>query len=72
MGGRKIDDHSFWAGGAGKGTVMPDGAKTKMVDSAEGAGEVMKYEDTNETIVSQQKMGVGKAKSHPMKSGFRN
>lgn len=72
MGGRHIEDHSFWAGSHGKGVVMPDGAKTKSVDSAEGFGELNHYEDTNETIVSQQNAAKKKVHSHPHKIGTRN
>jgi len=63
-GGRRIDDHSFWAGGSTDGSVLPLGAKTKRVESAEGAGEVMKYEDTNDRIVQMQREGVKKVKAH--------
>lgn len=63
-GGMSIDNHSFWAGSKSNGSVFPMGAKTKDVESAEGAGNVMKYEDTNERIVSMQKEGVKKAKAH--------
>lgn len=72
MGGRKIDDHSSWMGKGANGSVFPMGAKVKNESSAEGAGAVSKYEDTTETIKSQQQMGIGKIKSHPMKSGHRN
>jgi len=72
MGGQRIDDHSFWAGKGANGSVFPMGAKTKNESSAEGAGAVSKYEDTTETIKSQQQMGISKAKAHPMKPGYRN
>lgn len=72
MSGRRIDDHSFWAGGHSKGSVFPEGVHTKDESSAEGAGEVMKYEDTTEAIKGSQEMGKGKVKSHPMKPGTRN
>ncbi len=72
MAGRRIDDHSFWAGKAGKDMVMPMGVHTKEESSAEGAGAVSKYEDTTETIKAQQKAGVAKVKAHPMKDGNRN
>lgn len=71
MSGRKIDDHAFWAGKHGNGTVMPDGAKTKHVGSAEGFGSLSHYEDTNDTIVSQQNMAKKKVHSHPHKAGTR-
>ena len=72
MAGRKIDDHSFWAGKAGKDMVMPQGVHTKNESSAEGAGAVSRYEDTTEEIKAQQQMGIGKAKSHSQKPLHRN
>ncbi len=72
MSGQKINDHSSWVGKGSKGSVFPMGVKTKDESSAEGAGAVMKYEDTTETIKSQQEMAKAKVKSHPMKSGHRN
>lgn len=71
-GGQRIDDHSFWAGKKGKDSVFPDGPyKTKDESSAEGAGSVMRYEDTTEEIKRTQEVGIGKAKAHPMKPGYR-
>ncbi len=73
MSGRKINDHSFWAGGKGKDSVLPDGPhKVKAESSAEGAGAVGKYEDTTEAIKSQQMMNDSKIKGRPMKAGYRN
>jgi hypothetical protein len=72
MSGRKIDDHSFWAGGKGKNAVLPDGVHTKVETSAEGAGELSKYEDTTEAIRSVQEKAKSKIKSHPTKDGYRN
>ena len=64
-GGQRIDDHSFWAGAKGKDSVFPDGPhKTKNESSAEGAGSVMKYEDTTEAIKMAQVAGEKKAKAH--------
>ena len=71
MSGRKIDDHSFWAGARSKGSVFPEGAKTKDENSAESAGSVMRYEDTTEAIKDVQNQGDRKAKGHPMKPGYR-
>jgi len=72
-GGRRIDDHSSEWGMGGKGSVFPDGPhKVKHESSAEGAGGLGHYEDTTETIRSQQVMQEGKAKSHPMKPGHRH
>lgn len=72
-GGQRIDDHSFWAGRPGKDDVFPDGPhKVKTESSAEGAGEVMKYEDTTSMIREQQTNGDKKIKQHPLKSTYRN
>lgn len=72
-GGQRIDDHSFWAGGASAGSPFPDGPhKLKAESSAVGAGSEMDYEDTTEKIKAQQVMGVGKIKAHPQKPLHRN
>ena len=71
-GGQKIDDHSFWAGAKSKGSVFPEGAKTKDESSAESAGSVMKYEDTTEAIRATQVEGSKQIKRRPMKQpGYR-
>lgn len=72
MSGRRIDDHSNWIGGAGKNMVMPQGVHTKSMSSEEGSGSLSHYEDTDETIKSQQAMSIRKAKAHPQKAGYRN
>ena len=72
MGGQRIDDHKFWAGGKSKDSVFPMGVHTKDESSEEGAGKLNRYEDTTEEIKSQQAMGVRKAKSHDQKAGHRN
>jgi len=73
-GGQRIDDHSFWAGGRSKASVFPDGPhKTRDESSAEGAGSVMKYEDTTQAIKATQVEGVKQIKGRPMKQpGYRN
>lgn len=71
MAGRRIEDHGFWAGGKSKGSVFPEGAKTKMESSAEGFGALSHYEDTTETIKSQQEMNKKKVHGHPQKPGHR-
>lgn len=70
-GGQRIDDHRFWAGNKSKGSVFPEGAKTKDESTAEGAGEVMRYEDTTEAIKSSQEMGEKQIKRRPLKPGTR-
>ncbi len=72
MAGQKINDHKSWMGAPGKNMVMPMGAKTKSESSAEGAGELMKYEDTTEAIKSSQVAAVRKIKSHSPKPDYRN
>jgi hypothetical protein len=73
MAGRRIDDHSFWAGAKSAGTVFPGGPhKVKMERSAEGAGHVgTDYSDTTERIREDQMHAEGKVKSHKMKTGYR-
>lgn len=70
MSGKRIDDHSSWVGGSGN--VFPAGAKMKEVPSVEGAGAVMRYEDTESEIASAQKAGVSKIKGRPMQGTNRN
>lgn len=70
-GGKRIDDHSFWAGGKSKGSVFPEGAKIKHEHSAEGAGAVMEYEDTTEEIHRFQNMADKKVHSHARHPGYR-
>jgi hypothetical protein len=70
MAGRKIDDHGSWMG-KGSEYPLPMGSKMKRVESAEGAGSLSKYEDTNEEIVKTQKAGDSKIKGRPLKDGYR-
>lgn len=72
MAGRRIDDHASWIGKGKDGTVFPMGCKLKEESSAEGAGSVMRYEDTTEEIKAVQEAGIRKAKAHPLKAGYRN
>jgi len=72
MGGRRIDDHGFWAGGRGKHSVFPEEAKCGSIEEVEGAGSVMKYEDTESSISSMQKQSVSKAKKYDQDAGYRN
>ena len=66
-GGRKIDDHSFWAGKGGKDHVLPKGVHTKRMSQGGESGHLGDYEDTAEKIESQQEMGHRKAKGHNQK-----
>lgn len=72
MSGRRIDDQSFWAGGKSKSSVFPEGVHTKNESSAEGAGALGMYEDTDSAIKGMQEMNIRKAKAHPTKSQYRN
>lgn len=74
MSGRKINDHSFWAGAKSKGSVFPEGVKVKQESSAGGSemSGSLDYPDTTEAIKKDQEMGISKIKSHKMKSGYRN
>lgn len=72
MSGRRIDDHSFWAGAKPKGCVLPEGAKMKSMVSAEGAGHVgTAYPDTEQDIYRDQEHGIRKSEAHKMKPGYR-
>lgn len=72
MAGRSIHDHSSWVGKGSNGVVFPSGAKMKSESSAEGFGGLSHYEDTTETIKSQQEMAKKKVHGHPQKAGHRN
>lgn len=69
-GGMKINDHRFFAGSGSP--QFPKGVHTKDESSAEGAGSVMRYEDTTEMIKEQQVSGEKKIKAHPLKPTYRN
>jgi len=71
-GGKKISDHSFWAGSKPKGTVFPESAKMKTMSDANGDGHEAYYEDTAEAIEKVQNQGASTAKAHKMKDGYRN
>lgn len=71
-GGKRIDDHSFFAGGKSKGSVFPEGIHTKDESSAEGAGELNKYEDTSSAIRASQETSKRKVMAHASKPEYRN
>lgn len=73
MGGQHINDHSFWAGKGGHGSVFPQGPhKVKMESSADGAGELSKYEDTTEAIKASQTMAERKMRQNSRHPYHRN
>lgn len=71
-GGQRIDDHSNWIGKPEKGGVFPENAKMKQYISAEGAGSVPVYEDTDEAIKATQDAGIAKAKKYASNPMYRN
>jgi len=73
MGGRHIEDHSFWAGSKPKGTVFPEGPhKLKEEEDAKGFGKLSYYEDTTEALKAQQQLASKKVHSDPRKDLHRN
>ena len=70
-GGTSIDDHKMFAGSRSEKTIAPMGVHFKEESSAEGAGSLMKYEQTSEEIRAMQEKGVAKIKGHAMKPGYR-
>jgi hypothetical protein len=72
MSGRRIDDHSCFAGKAGKNMVMPMGVHTKELESDGHAGALKFYEDTEPKIVESQKMAERTQKGHDRKNFHRN
>jgi hypothetical protein len=74
MAGRKIDDHSAWMGKGSEGSVLPLSSKMKQFSSAGGneRSGSLDYHDTTEEIERDQEHGIGKAKSHKLKPGYRN
>lgn len=72
MGAKRIDDHSFWAGGPSKDSVLAEGAKVRSITSAEGAGELDRYEDTEQAIERVQDFTARKVEKERMRDGYRN
>lgn len=74
MSGRRIDDHAAWMGKGSEGSVLPLGSKMKQFKSADGneRSGSLDYHDTSEKIEGDQEHGIGKAKAHKTKPGYRN
>lgn len=70
--GMRIDDHANWTGKAKAGQVYADGAKMKAISDQEGAGSVMRYEDTEERIAHVQDESAKQLRNRPLKPGYRN
>lgn len=71
MSGQRIDDHASWIGSHGKNVPLPDGAKMRQISEKEGAGRVMRYEDTEEAIGHVQSESTKHLKNRPLKPGYR-
>ena len=69
MAGMRIDDSGGYSRTSDE--MMKSKTHTKHIPSANGAGEVREYQDTNERIVATQKAGDGKIRSKPLKDGYR-
>lgn len=71
MAGRRIDDFGGYAKDAD--ALMSSKTHTKKVVSHDDhAIGIRDYEDTNERVVSVQKAGSAKIKSHDLKDGYRH
>lgn len=71
MAGQRIDDHSSPFGKSRPNVPLPEGAKMKQISDQEGAGSVMRYEDTEQAIGHVQKESVKHLKGRPLKPGYR-
>ena len=71
MSGQRIDDHGSPWGRNRSNVPFPDGAKMKNISDKEGAGSVMRYEDTEEAIGHVQTESVKHLKGRPLKPGYR-
>lgn len=72
MAGRRIDDHSFFAGKASNDNPLPNGCHSQYYDSAEGAGEVGAYQDTSPKIEALQDENIRLMKRHEQPPMRRN
>ncbi len=69
-GGMRIDEHKFFAGSGSP--QFPKGVHTKNESSAEGAGSLMRYQDSTEEIRASQVAAEKKIKARPMMDHDRN
>jgi len=63
-GGRRIDDHSFFAGGSTKESPLPLNTSRKSFPHSEGAGQVMDYQDHESKIHSNQERADSQTRKH--------
>lgn len=59
---RKINDHSFFAGKAGKASPLPDGNAVKQMEPGMGCGYLDDYRDSAESIKRIQDKNASMAK----------
>jgi|HubBroStandDraft_3_1064219.scaffolds.fasta_scaffold12170_2 hypothetical protein len=72
MGGQRIDDHnSIWGKNRANAPFPDGGGKMKQISDQEGAGSVMRYEDTEMAIDHVQNESVKHLKGRPLKPGYR-
>ena len=71
MSGRRIDDHSSWAGNTAGGKI-PQESKVKEFKQADCAGELKEYQDTSEKVKMAQDKAADKVMAHKPKEGYRN
>jgi hypothetical protein len=71
MSGQRIDYHGSPFGKNRSNVPFPDGAKMHQISDQEGAGSVMRYEDTEQAIGHVQKESVKHLKNRPLKPGYR-
>lgn len=69
MAGRRINDYEGLPHSSDM--AMKSSNYVKHSVSAEGAGHFPEYPDTDEKVHRDQNEGVKKAKSRPMKPGYR-
>lgn len=72
MGGRKIDDHSFWAGSPAKGSVFPQGVHSRQMEEGPSAGSLNEYFDSASKIKEVQDKSARISRSYAAKPGYRN
>jgi hypothetical protein len=70
--GRRIDDHSFFAGSGNKNSPLPEGCHMKYTDSSTGAGELSEYQDTDPKVKALQEANIAGIKKQPQPPMRRN
>lgn len=69
---RRVDDRELhWKGGR-KHSVFPEEVRHSTMKSAEGAGHLAEYPDTEELTLRDQEGGIRHAEGRKMKPGYRN